>query len=277
MPFKAWPPRLVPLNVGIENTPTLAVRGCIEGHAGRVLEVQLVNNRPYGLILDYGSNTVKWGWHATPRTLADALRDAVGDHAARTVGGLYLPPLSRASVGIMNRGRRTDHSFAITPGTGTILGDVLDMSLGSLMSGTASAAAVRWAENVVATAVSGPACAGAATGNTHGSVPGQSRVIHLLTRTVPGCLRQLLIIAARQSLAQRIGIADPATRRLSDAAARLEKLVSDREWGTIESELARTFDFSRDGKFGPRPKLGFGFSVITHHGHNRRASPPPVQ
>ena len=271
------PPGWYHSNVGIENTPALAVRSCIEGHAGGVLEVQLVNNRPYGLILDYGSNTVKWGWHATPRTLTDTLRDAVGDHAARAAGGLYLPPLSRASVGIMNPGRRTDHGFAITPGTATILGDVLDMSLGSLVSGTASAAAVRWAENVVATAVSGPACAGAATGNTHGSVPGRSGVMHLLTRTVPGCLRQLLTIAARQGRAQRVGIADTATRRLSDAAARLEKLVSGRQWVTIESELARTLDFSCDGKSVPRPKLGFGFSVISHHAHNRRAAPPPLQ
>lgn len=102
-------------NTGIGDNSALAVRSCVEGHAGNVLDMQLVNNRPYGLILNYGGAAIKWGRHAAPHTFADALRNGIGDAAAHAIGGLYLPPLSKASIGIVSIGHNKRHDFAITP------------------------------------------------------------------------------------------------------------------------------------------------------------------
>src|SRR5262249_49136644 len=101
-------------NAGIGDNSALAVHSCVEGHAGGILDMQLVNNRPYGLILNYGGATIKWGQHTAPHTFADALRNAIGDNTAHAIGGLYLPPLSRASIGIMGIGHNKHHNFTIT-------------------------------------------------------------------------------------------------------------------------------------------------------------------
>lgn len=252
---------------GIANRPTLSVRSCIEGHAGRVLDVQLVNNRPYGLILTYGHAALKWGWHAPPHTLADVLRDAVGDRAARLVDGLYLPPLSRASVGIENLGAHQQQRFAIAPATGTILGDALGLSLGSLISQPtpATTTAVKWARHIATTAMPG-SCAESAAGRNSAAIPAEPVLRKLLTGPVPGCLEHLLTRAARDQLAGRDGMPYRTITRLSAAVRRLETIISARRWAEIGNGLAGVLDF----RASTGGKLGFGFTVLGGRPHRQR-------
>jgi hypothetical protein len=96
-------PRWVASTPGITNDAAVAIRSCAEGE-GDVLVVELVNNRPHGMTMTYGA-AVEWGWHERGGSGVDIARNAFGDRIARS-GTLYLPPLSRASVGIkpMNGG-----------------------------------------------------------------------------------------------------------------------------------------------------------------------------
>ncbi|NCD18897.1 MAG: hypothetical protein EOL89_02770 [Actinobacteria bacterium] len=110
--------------VGVSNDPALAIRSCAEGEGG-VLAVEIVNNRPYGQVLTYGS-AVKWGWHETGSSYADAGRNEFMDGM---LGGdrLYLPPNGRASVGILEPAAGSMVSFHIGVTPETILGDVISV------------------------------------------------------------------------------------------------------------------------------------------------------
>jgi hypothetical protein len=83
---------------GVTNEPAVAIRSCAEGEDG-VLAVELRNNRPYSMYLHYGS-AVKWGWHEKGSSADDIARNALGDRLAGK-NELYLPPLGRASIGIL--------------------------------------------------------------------------------------------------------------------------------------------------------------------------------
>lgn len=105
---------------GITNDGAIAVRACAEGE-GDVLAVELVNNRPYSMYLDYGSD-VEWGWHEEGDSTFDLARNAFGD----TLAGpdrLYLPPRGRASVGILRA--EGHHEFHIGYGREAFAVDIL--------------------------------------------------------------------------------------------------------------------------------------------------------
>ncbi|MGH3171175.1 MAG: DUF4407 domain-containing protein, partial [Trebonia sp.] len=163
-------------STGITETPGQPVLGCVMGHLGsNDLDVELVNNRPYGLMLSYGSATVTQAQHDGPVTLTDGLRDAIGDFAAHAAHGLYLPPLSRASIDIVNTGQARDLTFTIAPTQATILADALDISLGPLIRKGASAAAAKWGHEVFAAAAG--SCTQFMTGFPVTSIPDQSTVM----------------------------------------------------------------------------------------------------
>ena len=84
------------------------------------------------------------GWHASPSSLADGLRNGIGDIAAQATNSLYLPPLSSASVGILDPENGVNRTFAITPTPATILADAVAMALGTVINNTASAASAKW-------------------------------------------------------------------------------------------------------------------------------------
>jgi hypothetical protein len=90
-------PSWVAAVAGVTNDAALAVRGCYEGE-GDILAVELVNNRPYGQVLTYGSG-VQWGWREPGKNRLETARNELMKHLIGA-GGLYLPPLGRASVGI---------------------------------------------------------------------------------------------------------------------------------------------------------------------------------
>jgi len=108
---------------GVVNDADVAVRSCAQSQ-GDVLDVELVNNRPYGMVLKYGSS-VKWGWHDTGSTAQAKAADALAD---KTLGPneLYLPPLSRASVGIFATKPGSNTMFQIGPTVGTEFVDFLE-------------------------------------------------------------------------------------------------------------------------------------------------------
>lgn len=81
------------------NAADIQMRTCAEGEKGtdRVV-VQMVNNRPFGMVLRYGAR-VAWGWHETPDDAAGALATMLMENASAG-DELYIAPLKRASVGV---------------------------------------------------------------------------------------------------------------------------------------------------------------------------------
>lgn len=79
------------------NGAELQLRTCAEGEDDNVV-VQIVNNRPYGVILKYGAS-VAWGWHEVPGTVSGDVAAMLADQLV-SPNELYIPPLKRASVGI---------------------------------------------------------------------------------------------------------------------------------------------------------------------------------
>lgn len=104
------PPNWVNTLAGITNEADVAIRSCAASQ-GDILDVEMVNNRPYGQVLTYGSG-VKWGWHESGTSLVEAARDRFMDRQMST-NELYLPPLSHASVGIFEPAAGTLADFHI--------------------------------------------------------------------------------------------------------------------------------------------------------------------
>lgn len=120
-------PNWVKSLAGVSNDADVAIHSCGEAQ-GNVLDIELVNNRPYGQILSYG-NTVKWGWHDGASSVTDAALDRFMD-ANMLPTQLYLPPLTRASVGIYQPRTTSNMIFHIGPTRISIGADFLFYLLG---------------------------------------------------------------------------------------------------------------------------------------------------
>ncbi len=106
------PPGWVGNLAGITNDADIAIRSCAQAQ-GNILDVEMVNNRPYGQVLTYGLS-VKWGWQQKASSkLGAALNDFMD--ANMTPNELYLPPLGSASVGIFEPTAGTNTIFHIGP------------------------------------------------------------------------------------------------------------------------------------------------------------------
>lgn len=92
-------PNWVAQTVGLTNDAAVTVHGCAQAQ-GDVLDVQLVNNRPYGLMITYGG-PVKWGWQEPGKSELDKQRNALINTLVRP-NELYLPPGARASIGVLH-------------------------------------------------------------------------------------------------------------------------------------------------------------------------------
>ena len=84
-------------NVNVDNAADLPLRTCVESQAGNAV-VQIVNNRPYGVILTYGA-PVAWGWHEQPDDAAGSIATSMADSLVAP-NELYLAPRKRGSVGV---------------------------------------------------------------------------------------------------------------------------------------------------------------------------------
>ncbi|MCX5610214.1 MULTISPECIES: hypothetical protein [unclassified Streptomyces] len=105
---------------GVTADAAVAVRGCAQAEDD-VLDVQLVNNRPYGMVLEFGA-PVKWRWHEGGGSAQEIGANALGDALAGP-GRLYLPPLGRASVGIPRTPAAQVSRFRIGPTAGSLFVD----------------------------------------------------------------------------------------------------------------------------------------------------------
>jgi hypothetical protein len=255
------PPGWVRGSTGISNKAALPVRACLTTQPGSdVLDVELVNNRPYGLMLRFGSAKVKWARHDSADTLVDGLRDAVGDAAARVDQGLYLPPLSSASIGIADSGLARKLTFTIAPTRGTILADALDMSLGPLIKKGTTAVAMTWGREVFAEAAG--SCAQFLSTFPVTSVPDASTVMSVLTSAAPECIKNVLTVAASSGLAADAGVTGGTATVITAASDTLEKIINVGQWADIEDKLGKVLDFSLDQAFAVASDLGFGFGIL---------------
>lgn len=109
---KGGPPTWVGSLAGVTNDADVAIRSCAQAQ-GNTLDVQIVNNRPYGQILTYGSS-VQWGWHEPGTSRSDISRNHFMD-ANIPANELYLPPLGHASVGIYQPAAGSNTVFHIGP------------------------------------------------------------------------------------------------------------------------------------------------------------------
>jgi hypothetical protein len=106
------PPAWVGSLAGVINDADVAIRSCAQAQKN-ILDVEMVNNRPYGQVLTYGSS-VKWGWHQDADSPSDTARNQFMD-VFMTSNELYLPPLGQASVGIFEPKAGTNSIFHIGP------------------------------------------------------------------------------------------------------------------------------------------------------------------
>lgn len=81
-----------------DNGPEIPIRTCSEGDQQGDAVVQIVNNRQYGMVLQYGG-PVSFGWHESPSGAGAGIAAAIVDEYMGP-NELYLPPLSKASVGV---------------------------------------------------------------------------------------------------------------------------------------------------------------------------------
>ena len=123
-------PEWVSSIAGVSKDSGLVVRACAEGE-GDVLAVEFTNNRPYGLVLTYGG-PVKWGWHNGGSAL-DMARNGFVDALMRP-DQLYLPPLTRASVGVLRPAAGSNSTWQISITSASWAGDVLRILADELLA-----------------------------------------------------------------------------------------------------------------------------------------------
>ncbi|WP_436524808.1 DUF4407 domain-containing protein [Actinoplanes sp. HUAS TT8] len=255
-------------SAGITDAAAMVVRSCVQGHGDDgVLDVQLVNNRPYGLMLHYNGAKVKWGWHESAGMLPDAFRNVIGDTAAGS-HGLYLPPLSRASVGILDVGNGKNHTFSITPTAATITADMFSIIAQQLLDVGIKAGADNYVKDVFGAAAA-TECSKMVV-NT--DITDKSALYKVITGDGPKCIKQILVIAARNEIQQKSGMDLATIGRLSTGISKMTGLMA-RGLPEIENKLGDVLDFTVDQKAAAVPSLGFGFSVLSHYTYNEPAKP----
>ncbi|MGN9920276.1 DUF4407 domain-containing protein [Micromonospora palomenae] len=247
-------------SAGITDQAAMVVRSCVQGHDGDdVLDVQLVNNRPYGLMLHYNGARVKWGWNEEADSLPNTFRDVIGDTAAGSQG-LYLPPLSRASVGIFNVGNGKNHVFSITPTAATVTADMFAMLAQRLLDSSINAAGKKWVHDVYGAAAAG-SCSRLVV-NT--DIMDKKAVYDLITGAGPKCIKDILTIAARNEIRQGAGMDLKTIGKLSDGIGKMSGLMA-RGLPELENKLGNLLDFTTDKLVAAVPRLGFGFSILARY------------
>lgn len=110
-------------SVTVQSDPAVAVFSCAQSQ-GDILDVEMVNNRPYGMVLTYGG-PVKWGWHEPGNSVQSQLLNQLADTLMKP-NELYLPPLGHASVGIFPLKSGALAQFVIGPSRASLLIDFIN-------------------------------------------------------------------------------------------------------------------------------------------------------
>lgn len=104
------------------------LRTCAQGE-GEIVAVEIVNNRPYGVEIDFPV-PVAWAWTESGFGLRELLKTAA---IRGGIDGLYIPPVSRAAIGIP-RGSWTSANFQSHLTPLAVFADMVDVALEQLGS-----------------------------------------------------------------------------------------------------------------------------------------------
>ena len=241
------PPAWVASLPGVSSDAAVAVRSCAQAQ-GDVLDVELVNNRPYGMVLQYGA-PVKWGWHQDGDSAKEKALDKLAD-ALIGPNQLYLPPLGRASVGIFPTSPNSVAQFKIGPNLASLYVDFVDH----------------------------------AADYTLGEIPDVSGCVSLLATFVndrsPGAIRDNIVSAGDcllESYTAQIASGALDTAKVSQLAATLSGLkkasIVGTYWDIYGAEWQLADLFVDSFVIGNNAGLGAGFSVLAH---NTTLQTPPT-
>jgi hypothetical protein len=114
---------------GLSDQDNIAVRACAQSD-GDALDVELVNNRPYGQVVRYGSAVTRAS-HDVPSDPAGFVLSALVD-ATMNDHELYLPPLTHASISISRLASKSTAIYYIGPSVLTIGVDLVQDLMGPL-------------------------------------------------------------------------------------------------------------------------------------------------
>lgn len=250
-------PSWVSMLAGISNDPAISIRDCAQSQ-GSVLDVEIVNNRPYGQVLTYGAG-VKWGWHDRGQSLTDMGLNALMDSLMRP-NELYLPPLSHASVGIWELPNAGSANFHIGPTAATLLGDVLATAGGPVLRAAGSHL------GIPLIAACGTALAAARPLSNLGS---PSAVLNAIVNVVPCAQKALLQMVSSGLLDSTSAEQLAATLGALKSAGLVGDLVV--AYG-IEWDL---LDLWVDHWISGSMTLGGGFSVLAQNNMSTGGGEPP--
>jgi hypothetical protein len=106
---------------GLSDKDNVAIRACGQSD-GDSLDIEMVNNRPYGQVVHLGHAVTARG-HATPDTVGVEVMTALVD-LTMDDGEFYVPPLTRASLTIGRLGPAEQAAYHIGPTLLTIGADL---------------------------------------------------------------------------------------------------------------------------------------------------------
>ncbi len=254
-------------NAGIIADPSEPIRSCLQGHPGdSTVDVEMVNDRPYGMVLTYpsGSN-IRWGWHESPSDASSSLRDSFEDVLAGS-HALYLPPLLAASVGLGQQPDGADLDYVIGPDAETVTGDVFSAVADTILAGTTSTVAGAIGSATAAQASSD--CAVAFSDWTPDANLSVSSAESLLTATILPCIGDAMqgVLQAVESTGKVDGQAlDDLSGIKSDLSAGIKIFATVANLVSYGEDIAHLGDGIIDHEAAWVPGLGYGFSILTHY------------
>jgi hypothetical protein len=174
-------------SVSVTADSDMPLLGCAQSE-GSDLAVELANNRPYGVVLEYGA-PVRWGWTQA----GFSLRDIAFSAPLQPKDGLYLPAVGYGSIGLA-QGSWTQANFTARPSGLSIMADLMESVLEAVGSSNrlASRAAVARVIRVM-----NSDC-------LHSLIdldlPGNASALAQFIRDNAGCIQRILVAAAKRGL-----------------------------------------------------------------------------
>lgn len=234
-------------DVSVTNDANAPLRGCVRSE-GNTVAIELVNNRPYGVVVSFGV-PVAWAWAERGASLVDM---GVGAATPPPSDGLYLPALSRGSVGI-NRGDWASANFLARPRWYTIGLDVLLDVLS-----VAKVADAKGAITAITKALTGD-CARLLL--TTDATTDPANLVDAITASAP-CLRDALSAAIQRGMLTSSQALDK-TSHVLDELSKLGKALQ------VIKIANRYLELLRDGGLG----LYGGFTVLATPTPGARGGP----
>lgn len=162
------------------NESAVALRSCAESENGALI-LELVNNRPYGVIVDVDVRP-RWTWRQEPDDVADLIALHVLEASVVGPNQLYLAPLSRGTVAL-GKGQWRTATLRATATTPTIIASYAGIALGGVV--------VESAAKTVAGALSS-ACFGSFIKTNAEATVASIGDLHTVMSASASCFQQIL-------------------------------------------------------------------------------------